>query len=239
MEVAAAEIIWKGSIKNNQMKYSRMLSDGDAKTSLHLSNVSPYPVTKEECINHISKRMTTGLNNLIKTYRARKKSLGGRKMGALTSNTITVLSSYYRNAIAKNLDSVEQIKRAINTSLLHYTSTDKKSCHHECPVGKNSWCFYNKSLAKGEQPKTHENMSVVLNQEVFKALKPLYKRLSDEELLKRCTRGGTQNANESLHSLIWRTCPKEIFVSKKKVELAVLSAVSDKGSTRDAGPGFG
>lgn len=38
--------------------------------------------------------------------------------------------------------------------------------------------------------------------------------------------GKTQNANESVQSLIRRYCPKECFVSRKRVELAALYAVS-------------
>ncbi|KAK3890115.1 hypothetical protein Pcinc_005921 [Petrolisthes cinctipes] len=41
-----------------------------------------------------------------------------------------------------------------------------------------------------------------------KKVKEVYKRLSDENLLKRCLQGKTQNPNESLHSRIWKFCPK-------------------------------
>ncbi|GFT51684.1 integrase catalytic domain-containing protein [Trichonephila clavipes] len=33
----------------------------------------------------------------------------------------------------------------------------------------------------------------------------------------------TQNSNESLHTCIWRKCPKEVFVSKKRLEIAVVA----------------
>ncbi|KAL8594364.1 hypothetical protein ACOMHN_032952 [Nucella lapillus] len=43
----------------------------------------------------------------------------------------------------------------------------------------------------------------------------------------------TQNANESLHPVIWSRCPKETFASRSKVELATLIAVGqfNMGST--------
>lgn len=55
---------------------------------------------------------------------------------------------------------------------------------------------------------------------------PVYQRLASTELLERCTKGKTQNANESIHSVIWKKCPKATFVSKKKID-AVISAVSE------------
>ncbi|GFX41651.1 hypothetical protein TNCV_3110471 [Trichonephila clavipes] len=40
-------------------------------------------------------------------------------------------------------------------------------------------------------------------------------------------KGKSQNANESLHSVIWSHCPKESFQSKKRLEIAVVTAVSE------------
>ncbi|GFS25256.1 PiggyBac transposable element-derived protein 4-like [Elysia marginata] len=48
---------------------------------------------------------------------------------------------------------------------------------------------------------------------------------ADINLLKRCERKATQNANESLHSAIWACCPKDRFSSKPKVEHAVITAI--------------
>ena len=56
---------------------------------------------------------------------------------------------------------------------------------------------------------------------------PTVKRLNDRDLLKRCTKMGTQNANESFNSLIWKRSPKNEFHSRSSVEtstsLATLS----------------
>ena len=38
---------------------------------------------------------------------------------------------------------------------------------------------------------------------------PLYKRLSDDELLTRCVPGLTQNQNEAFNATVWKRCPKE------------------------------
>ena len=55
---------------------------------------------------------------------------------------------------------------------------------------------------------------------------PIYERLSDSNLLKRMIRGKTQNANESLHNVIWSRYPKTIFVGKHKLHGAVVTAIS-------------
>jgi hypothetical protein len=62
---------------------------------------------------------------------------------------------------------------------------------------------------------------------VFSKLEPVYRRLADPKLLKRCTRGKTQNANESLHGVIWSKCSKSVFASREKVEMATLLAVGE------------
>ncbi|GFU59809.1 uncharacterized protein TNCV_4343641 [Trichonephila clavipes] len=54
---------------------------------------------------------------------------------------------------------------------------------------------------------------------------PVYQRLASETILERCVAGKTQIDNESLHSCIWRACPKELFVSKRSLEKAVTDAI--------------
>lgn len=59
METTVAEIIWKRS-ESYGFRYTTMLSDGDSKTFNHLNSLNIYgsdhPLSKEECINHVSKR---------------------------------------------------------------------------------------------------------------------------------------------------------------------------------------
>ena len=39
-------------------------------------------------------------------------------------------------------------------------------------------------------------------------------------------RGKTQNANESIHNVIWSRCPKTFFMGKHKLHGAVATAIS-------------
>lgn len=59
------------------------------------------PINKEDCVNHVEKRMGTALRNLIaKQKGAGTESLGGR--GKLTGDLITKLISYYGWALKSN-----------------------------------------------------------------------------------------------------------------------------------------
>ena len=46
-------------------------------------------------------------------------------------------------------------------------------------------------------------------------------RLTDEGLLKKCSRGKIQNRNESLDSIVWKLCNKTVFAGRNNVETAV------------------
>ena len=56
-------------------------------------------------------------------------------------------------------------------------------------------------------------------------LKPIFIRLSDNALLTRVLDGYIQNPNESLHSVMWKKCPKHILRGPKSVCIPVHTAV--------------
>ncbi|XP_055950897.1 uncharacterized protein LOC129984987 [Argiope bruennichi] len=231
METKAAEILWKRSIKNCGMRYVSVVSDGDAKTYQHVSELNVYgedvEITKEECVNHVAKRLGTGLRKKVKECQSKGITLGGRKVGSLKESTILKLTNYYRKAIKENVPDVQKMKSAIFASLFHCSSTDKTPKHSKCPTGSTSWCFYQRALANNEEPKSHSTMKTKLSELVLEKILPIYQRLANNELLARCASGKTQNANESIHSIIWKNCPKEIFVSKKRLEMAVITSVGE------------
>ncbi|GFX45997.1 uncharacterized protein TNCV_3132621 [Trichonephila clavipes] len=105
-------------------------------------------------------------------------------------------------------------------------STDAKPMHSKCPDGKLSWCFYNRAKADNKVPGSHKSMKTKLSEVVAKIM-PVYQRLASNEILLRYVSSKTQNSYESLHSCIWRKCPKDVFVSKKRIVLAVTTGVSE------------
>ena len=224
MEVECAKRIWGRSVEKFKLCYTTMLSDGDSKAYDAITQANVYgekKITKEDCINHMSKRMGTGLSKLVDTGRAQGKSISGK--GKLTREKIIKIQNYYGRAIKDNTNDIETMKRRIFAILFHMSSTDSAPKHTHCPLGSTSWCFWQRDIANDREPGKHGEHQT-LPPDIGKLLVPLFQRLSHEDLLKRCARGKTQNANESFHNIIWRICPKVTFVGRKTIETAVALA---------------
>ena len=66
---------------------------------------------------------------------------------------------------------------------------------------------------------------MVLGRSVMAELQPIFKRLSDSDLLSRCLLGLTQNQNESLNGWLWSLVPKTTFCGKRWIVIAVCEAI--------------
>ncbi|XP_043471610.1 uncharacterized protein LOC122504522 [Leptopilina heterotoma] len=132
------------------------------------------------------------------------------------------LSTYYGLAILRNSESLEEMKKAVWATYYHLTSTDKKPQHFYCPEGLTSWCEYQKLKAQNQQDTFSHPPA--FDEDIAKILKPIYEELSSNDLLERCLGKNTQNNNESFNSCVWNMAPKHIFVGKKTLEIATLTA---------------
>ena len=112
--------------------------------------------------------------------------------------------------------------RAVQATLLHSNSSDDHPRHQLCPTGERSWCGWQRAQAKGE-PFQHKKKP--LPSAIVQLLKTVFARLGNPELLKKYLHGYHQNANESLHSIVWRFCPKILHMGSNSVELACALAV--------------
>ncbi|KAM7314292.1 hypothetical protein ISCGN_004077, partial [Ixodes scapularis] len=128
-----------------------------------------------------------------------------------------------------NAPVVMKMQRAIFASLFHTYSTDEEPRRRGCGaiITAPSWCHYNrhKALEAAGKPSTPRPHRPAFSKDVARELVPVYNRLSRKELLLRCSRMMTQNANESFNALIWKRCPKTEFASLRTVETAVALAV--------------
>lgn len=238
MEQFAAEIMWKRSVSECNMRYTTMLSDGDAKTHAHLNSLEIYgkdvKIEKEECVNHVSKRLAYQLDKLAAEVKTKfGVNIGGQGEGKLKKDMIPSLQTFYRLSIVRNAPDVDAMRKDIMATLKHCSSTDAEPNHEDCPPGANSWCLYNRYKATGEKEFKHSKMDVKLSKETVMYMEPVYEHLSSRDLLERCVRAGTQNSNESLHSTVWSRCPKTIFASRHRIETAALIAIGEfnMGST--------
>lgn len=222
MEVEAAVILWKRSIELNKMRYIVMLSDGDCKSFEYLVKINVYPgyqIKKQECINHVGKRLYRAIKKIIGDWAEKDVILNGSKAGSLTEEKVKKLQGYYSGAIRKNAPDVAAMKLAIFATIYHCSSTNEDPQHDLCPVGDKSWCFWQRAVAEGREPDDHSIMKTFVRPEVARKLLPAYETLTRTDLLEKCTQKGTQNANECIHNSIWLKCPKNKGTTKKKVEV--------------------
>ena len=204
-------------------QYRYIISDGDSKSHNLILQQKPYGeqyvVEKKDCIGHIQKRMSTALRESKKRFAGQKlsdgKTIGGQ--GQLTDKLIDSLQTYYRLAIRNGIGSVDTMVKAVQATLCHINSTDESPRHYHCPVYPKSWCKYENPMHLGEDY-THEDPHIL--EAIVQLLKPVYARLGARGLLEKCVHGYTQNANESLHAVVWKHCPKAVHAGKAGVETA-------------------
>ena len=238
METEAAKVMWARSMDLIGAQYTSILGDGDAAVLSALNTLQPYgadvTIEKRECINHMSKRMFKGLEKVVKESSTKGNastsskpqvttSLSGK--GKLTTAKMKKWSQYYRNAVVKNAPDVEATRHAIWAIFFHNISTFDDPHHDHCDI---DWCYHQQAMAEGVDPEQRWKAGKhdpPIPREASEQLVPLFKRLSDRELLGRCMSLGTSNANESLHAVIWRRAPKAVYSSRKTVEIAVAMGV--------------
>ncbi|GFU86826.1 uncharacterized protein TNCV_1342711 [Trichonephila clavipes] len=173
-------------------------------------------VTKYECIGHVQKRVGARLRKL----KSKNKNLSGK--GKLTDSFIDRLQKYYGIAVRSNVGNLSGLQQNVIAALFHCSSSFEKPMHGQCPIGKDSWCYYQRALSCGKsQTKKYKGLS----NEVLNTIKPTYLELCTKELLTKCLHGKTQNSNECLNGVIWQRVPKEVFVCLKILKSGALDAV--------------
>ncbi|GFV71962.1 uncharacterized protein TNCV_2458951 [Trichonephila clavipes] len=114
------------------------------------------------------------------------------------------------------------LQQNVIAALFHCSSSVEKPMHGQCPIGKDSWCYYQRALSCGKKP--NEKYKGLSN-EVLNTIKPTYLELCTKELLTKCLHGKIQNSNECLNGVIWQRVPKEVFVCLEILKSGALDAV--------------
>lgn len=83
-------------------------------------------IKKEECTNHVAKRLSKALLGL---------KLGGNQKGSLTATHIKKIQNYFTNAVKKHSDDMDEMKEAIYATMRHCSSTDDHPQHSTSPRG--------------------------------------------------------------------------------------------------------
>ena len=99
LEVEAAKVIFRRSVDQYNLKYTRVLCDGDAKTVTTLNNAKIYTdtIVKEDCGNHVSKRLYNGIEKAKQASKGTKHHLSGK--GRITQKLQKQLSVSYGQAL--------------------------------------------------------------------------------------------------------------------------------------------
>ena len=111
------------------------------------------------------------------------------------------------------------MKKSVLAVLWHSTDSENNDDRHQfCPRSSESWCKY----WQGDKSyKSSINLPAVIKE----VIQPIFLDLRADALLSRCLDGATQNPNEAFNQIIWQKCPKNIFVTKKILDIGVASAV--------------
>lgn len=220
METEGVKRIFQRSEEKHKLQYTEYYGDGDSRGFNEVERTyedKGVSVQKKECVGHVQKHVGTALRKLKKS----QKGMGGK--GKLTDSMIDKLQNYYGIAVRGNVGHLAEMKKAIHASLFHCPSSRERNLHSHCPEGASSWCRYNRDIANQTtlyKPGPHLPLNIIAE------LKPIYIRLSEDSLLKRCLDGKTQDQNESLNGMIWDRLPKGVFIGSETLQLGVYDAVA-------------
>ena len=211
------------------LKYTVFVGDGDTDCFGRVHDEckrvhgDSYIVTKEECIGHVQKRLGTALRKYKSVMRgtlmADRKSAGGK--GRLTDKVIDKMQNFFGQAI-RNAEGDKQIMIkdiwAVLMHMVHENGSSFEKQHDNCPKRNDSWCKYWSDRASYDDTKR-------LPAVFFDELKPIFVRLSSDELVNWCLKGLTQNQNESAYGILWSKCPKSKFCGRHRLVMATAETV--------------
>ncbi|GFS93029.1 uncharacterized protein TNCV_532341 [Trichonephila clavipes] len=73
--------------------------------------------------------------------------------GKLTDSFIDRLQNYYGIAVRSNVGNLSGLQQNVIAALFHCSSSVEKPMHGQCPIGKDSWCYYQRALSCGKKSK--------------------------------------------------------------------------------------
>ena len=112
------------------------------------------------------------------------------------------------------------MKKSVLATLWHCTDILDNLERHAFCLRESNCCKYWQNDGS-EDYKSSVNLPKVIKD----LLVPIFLDLRDDNLLSRCLDGTTQNLNEAFNQIIWKKCPKDIFISRHVLEIGVPSAV--------------
>ena len=155
----------------------------------------------------------SGTTSAVKAATMLTTTLSGK--GRLTRDRMKKWSSYYRKAIVENARMQMLPTTLFGAIFFHSLSTLDDPHHSFC---SDTSCYWRQAQLEGVDPAVKLKQmkhDTPLPRDVSERLIPLFERLANHDLLFRCMKLLTSNANESLHSTVWRRAPKAKYCGKK------------------------
>ncbi|CAF4913332.1 unnamed protein product, partial [Rotaria socialis] len=146
--------------------------------------------------------------------------LGIRGSGRMIKKMMINFKHYYRLAIVRNKTNLDDMVRAVWAIWKHKSSSNSEPHHEWCSP---SYCGYLQALEKGEE---YDHTPHSLPLKIMKAIRSAFEELAHPDTLKRVRNGGSQNANESFHSILWSLAPKNRYSTGVMIDLCAAMAVS-------------
>ena len=81
--------------------------------------------------------------------------------------------------------------------------------HFDCPSSEDTWCCWNRPSCTS----IPTSVSTYTPTDIQK-IREVFNTYASPEFFSHLTLGLTQNANESLHNMIWPRCPKNVCISQ-------------------------
>ena len=135
------------------------------------------------------------------------------------------LTGKMMNKMQGNTDSIYQMKKAIWEILWHCSVEGTPStCHHFCTRNNGTWCRYCKSQERGIPIEQYGGGGGGPDC-IRKILKPIFEDLTQDSLLVKMLARKYTKQHESLNGVVWKHCPKDIYVGLEVLEIGVASAV--------------
>ena len=209
------------SVPNYDVRYVSYIGDGDAKVHSFLTSNPPYPgvvIKKLEDSNHFAKRMLNRIKKIKQENKGKVLSDGKRfnGKGRMTDAHAIKFKIYFAKAIRECRHDLNKLYERSWAIFKHHYSTDEEPMHDWCDP---QWCKYLQAKLNG-RPFYHGSKSNI-PKACLNIIKPVFQELCSQTSLARVMGGGSQNANEAFHSLLWTMAPKHRFCSSTILRIAL------------------
>jgi len=209
------------SVSKYNVRYISYIGDGDAKVHSFLTSNPIYPgvtIKKLEDTNHFAKRMLSRIKKIKQENKNQTLSDGKRfsGKGRMTDAHAIKFKIYFAKAIRESKTDLDKLYQKSWAIFKHHYSTDKEPMHDWCDP---QWCKYLQAKLNGQQ--FSHNSKSTIPRACLDMIKPVFNELCSQTSLARVVGGGSQNANEAFHSLLWTMAPKHRFCSSIILRIAL------------------